>query len=358
MELTLRQGQGLLFKAIPSDGVIKVRSGHNGAPNACWPNTAVFSPKTEHYLQENSKTVWFSREANIKIRGVSWIVNSLGDPDEYPEALSALDRFANGKAPVLNHPRAICLARRDLSAQVLAEVEGLEVPECLRIIPEKIEDFQTAFQNSNLTYPVLVRPAKSQSGQGLLRLESDEDWQKLEGTNWFRVPHFITQFVDTRLASGEYMKARVVFVGGVSFVRHVKASGNWKIHNEDGYAIEGFQSREALLIKALVEHEGFRAICKALPLATGLDYFGLDIGIDLKQGRFVLFEANPSMSIFFPDAPELSPSRLKRKQSLEQPIETALLALLQRPGHWGRFLPETLRKPENTFDHLYTKGFV
>lgn len=351
MEFKLENGRGLYFRAIPVDGAVGISVGENGVPQPLWPKVLSLPGEASGFLRDKTSTWWFSRQFPIRVSNVPWVINGLGDPDSYPDALATLDHFAHGKIPILNHPRAICMTRRDLIAQPLSEVAGLNVPKCCRVMPEEFGDFEKAFLADDFVYPVFVQPVRAGVGQDILRIDSAEDWQNIRLTAWYKVPHFMTQGVDPARMSGKNLQVRVCFVGGVSFIRKIRTSAYGEGGNGQGDASSLPPAQVAQLVKELIANEAFKAICEALPPAVGLDLFAVDIDFDLGNDRFVLAECSAGLEIFDGDQAD-GAGDLDR--ALKAPIATAVKALLQRPGHWGRFLPETLKASERSFTALYT----
>jgi glutathione synthase/RimK-type ligase-like ATP-grasp enzyme len=260
-------------------------------------------------------------------------LNLLTDPDDYRHALIWQDEAIAPEIPILNHPRAVAQARRDLSARRLAEVPGLVVPNCVRFRGDSLAAFEQAFSDHGFHYPVLVRPCSTQGGVGQLRVDSTSDWQAALNSRWFGLPHFMVQYEDSQTAEGLYFKARVVCVGEQVFVRHVKASSRWQIHNRALGRVG--DDRELEIVDKLEASAIFRELCAAVASRTRLDLCGMDLGVDPARNRYVLFECNPSMSIFFPPRPDQTSAQAERRARLQEPIERALNVLIRDPATWA-----------------------
>ena len=217
----------------------------------------------------------------------------------------------------------------------LQGIEGLTVPRTVRFRATSRAAFERCFAENAFRYPVLVRPGANQTGRGQLLIEGPQDWDAAVNTEWFGQPHFMTEFFDFATAEGLYLKARVVFVANRFFVRHVKAGKGWKVHNRTPDSITGFRDRELELIRSLNEHAAFRRACAAIPARTGLDFCGMDVGIDPERNRFVMFECNAAMSVFFSSDDDVDADRQVRRGLLEMPVANAFEQQLRQPEAWA-----------------------
>jgi hypothetical protein len=125
----------------------------------------------------------------------------------------------------------------------------------------------------------------------------------------------------------------VVFVGAQAFVRHVKASSVWQVHNRASGRLA--DDRELETVEALEASASFRALCADVAARTRLDLCGMDVGVDPARDRFVLFECNPAMSVFFATRPGHTRAQIERRARLQAPAELALDRLLRDPSGWA-----------------------
>ena len=297
-----------------------------------FPNRIDFPAMSKSWLERHAPKLWCPPEGPGRKRRFAWALNLLADPDDYRHALIWQDEAIAPHIPIFNHPRAIAQSRRDLSAQRLAGVPGLVVPLCVRFRGDSLGAFEQAFSDHGFRYPVVVRPCSTQGGRGQLRVDSARDWDSALSSRWFGLPHFMVQYEDCQTAEGSYLKARVVFVGGQIFVRHVKASRNWQIHNHASGRLA--DDREMEIVEKLEASQIFRALCAEVASRTRLDLCGMDLGVDPARDRYVLFECNPAMSVFFPTRPDQTPAQAERRARLQRPIEQALDALIRDPKGW------------------------
>ena len=241
--------------------------------------------------------MWFpvKKGAHIKLPQQTWLVNFCADADEYAKAMEFLRHIAKMTgAPVFNHPDGILNSRRDKVSEVLQGVPGLVAPKCIRFSPKLPEDFQQAFDENQMVYPVLVRPTASQSGTHLVKIDGPDDWVKVHTIPWGGATIHMTQFVDFANDAGEYIKLRAVCAGDQVFIRHTLISDDWLVHAMD--RTEAIVDREFEMHQRLRENPVFIKLVKDAKTKIGLDYFGLDLGWR-SDDEFVLFEANAAMSI-------------------------------------------------------------
>lgn len=334
-------GRGLLFDALPDAGKVRVTIDAAGRPRYLWPNRIILPDATLERLRRTGTSFFFPPPKPAPVNGLSWIVNFCADADEYRSGLLGLDAAFGSALPIFNHPRAVALTRRDLSAGLLSGIDGLIVPRCHRFIADESDSFQRAFADSGFRYPVLVRPATSQTGKDLFRIDSAFDWPAVYRSHWFARPHFLTEFHDTATPEG-FLKLRAGWFGGVMRVHSIKQSGNWRInHNTGETAPDAFAAREAALHDRLIAEGRLEAVMQEIGARSGMDAIGVDLGL-LPDGRFVLFEANAAMTLVLPMAYYATDIARDRLRRLHQPFQLALEASVDaflagaRPGVPGR----------------------
>lgn len=331
----LSGAKGAAFVALPDTGEVEVTLDDTGQPVPMVTNQLILPHGFRSEFQTLTDRHWFEVLSKGPRPPLPWIINMLADADEYHAALVWLDATYGATVPIFNHPRAVARSRRDISARILADVPGLITPRCARFIGDSPAAFERTFADNGFAYPVLVRPCRSQTGRGLVRVEGPGDWVLAVESPDFGLAHYMTQFVDFGTADGVWLKARVVFVGGRVFVRHIKAAAGWLVHNHSQGRLGGFDDEELRLAAALNDNAAFCAACAEVARRTGLDFCGMDVGIDVDRGRFVLFECNAAMSVFFVDRPNRTPAQLARQALFVTPAADALTALIKTPAAWA-----------------------
>ncbi len=290
----VKKGKGILFEAVPDNGQIGVSVGENGSPQLAWPNRVVLPDGVLTKLKKDTAPFLYPPPKPIEYQGASWIVNLCADADEYRNALIGLDDAFGDKLPIFNHPRAVAMTRRDLSTKLLEGIPNLIVPKCVRFKADASNSFQKTFEAEGFKYPVLIRPATSQTGRDLVRIDTPFDWTKVYETQWFGKYHYMTQFVEYADSCGFYKKIRIAFVGGKIFFRSFSSGKDWLIKGFEKDASEGDAQKSLdgfLNTDISILRLGGR-IRSLIPL----DFFGADIGLS-ESGDFILFEVNPAMTI-------------------------------------------------------------
>ncbi len=222
------------------------------------------------------------------------IVNVICDPDSSSKALNkAVQVVEAGKGvPVINHPLKIFNTSRDKIYQLLKDVEGLIVPKVWKFSPKKLKDIYDFVKEKGIKFPFLFRPAGSHTGQGLVKIDTEEQISELERFAFDGSQYYIIEYHDFKSEDGLYRKYRVYFVDKTPYPRHLIISKNWNIHGQN---IKELMHQEKYKNEEIQFFNSFN-IEKYKPLKNilqkiDLEYFAVDFGID-KNGKIVIFEVN------------------------------------------------------------------
>lgn len=319
---------GILFRAVPDTGKVDARLSAGGGLEIGFPNCFIPTPRIEKLLQETTDTLWYSHGAAPQPRtdARSFVVNFCADHDEYRGAMEMLAGLARSRGlPVFNAPEAVLNSRRDRVSELAQGIAGLTAPRCVRFRAAAPEDFARVFAAEGFDFPVLVRPARSQTGHHLVKIDGPDDWQKIHAIPWGGADLYMTQFVDFRSAEGGYVKIRAVIAGDRMVIRHTLFADDWAIHAMD--RTPEIVDREFELHKALYANETFTDVVSELRRRVGLDFFGIDMGM-IDPGHFVLFEANAAMSIL--STQHMPTHRRPEYMRILKSIEEGLLVGLRR----------------------------
>jgi len=300
MVIQLSPGQGIMFRAVPEDCLATIKIGPDGQPYYFWSNALALPVSTQVELAQRGVNFFYPSPPSIDIRGPNWVVNLCNEPDQSRTAMIALDRAFGEIIPIFNHPKAIQMSRRDISAKNLADIPNLYVPKTIRFEPKNPSSFEQAFVEYGFKYPVLVRPEGSQQGNGLVRINNPDDWIEVLHSAWRGRPHYMTQFVDFSDENGIFKKIRIAVVGNRAFLRAYGVSENWQIgHPQASGALGTLEERCKRLGEQHDLFPGWTAaqdVARAIADRVKLDFFGIDLGV-IDKSTFVLFEANAAMSI-------------------------------------------------------------
>ncbi len=252
----------------------------------------------------NTRIEWFIEYAtpDTELPAHDIVFNAVGDPDvEEPLFVPSCDFIETSAKPWLNHPAHVSRTRRDRLPGLLQDIADIEVPPVRRV--KSLVAALGALGDPGMTFPLLLRPAASHGGEGLLRIEDPIGLHAIgerSSDAWYLSP-----FRNYRSADGYFRKYRMIFVDREPYPYHLALSSHWLVH----YATAEMLSDPAKCGEerrflddpesALGEH-GMAAI-RAIGQRLDLDYAGVDFTI-LADGRVLVFEANATMLVH-PEAP-------------------------------------------------------
>ena len=285
----------------------------------------------EHLLPEASFTrIWWfighGRTAAAALPAYDVVFNAIGDPDMSGQADAAVSAFLRHcTKPVLNDPARVRLTRRDLLPDALADIDGLATPRIVRLAPgATATDATREAANAGIELPVLLRPAGSHGGVGVLRVE---DWATVSmptGPAWY-----LSHFHDCFSPDGFTRKYRGIFVDRVFYPYHLAISPNWLAHYYTAdMDAHGWKLAEELRFltdpEASLGAGGYAALQEA-GRRLDLDYCGIDFTL-LQDGQILVFEANPTMLVH----PEKPDGALAFKNTAVSRIITAVREMIGR----------------------------
>ena len=266
--------------------------------------------------QSNTQSTWFleytTAETAASLPPYDIVLNSVGDPDlDGPTFGAACEFLRSCPAPALNHPARVSLTRRDRLPALLAPITGVDIPPVLRVGGSE------PLSRPDFSFPLLVRPAASHGGDGLLRIDALDQLQAVDwdsSTAWY-----VSPFRDYRSADGYWRKYRVIYVDGEPYPYHLAISPDWLVHyvTADMLSDPAKCREESQFLEqpeAVLGKTGMRAI-REIGRRLGLDYAGIDFTL-LPDGRVLVFEANATMLVH----PETDP-----KLAYKNPFVTRIL---------------------------------
>jgi hypothetical protein len=264
------------------------------------------------------------------------VLNLVTDPDQHPKTLDAVEKMLRGyPGRVVNRPDAVLRSTRDLVAKRLDGITGLRVPQVARLLNPRPGAASKAAERAGMRYPLIVRLAGTHTG----RIVGVVDHPRaLDEACAGRGEFILIEFVDFRSGDGLYRKHRLWSFGGTTIFRHLVIGDDWNVHVKDRTRF--MVDRPELIdeeLRLLARTEGdfpesVHGVFAAVRQRLGLDYFGMDFGIDA-TGGMVLFEANATMN-FLPLDPH---PRFAYLGKLRQPAQDAVLAMLF-PDSVGRVI--------------------
>ena len=239
-------------------------------------------------------------DAELLKQDVQVVVNLISDADQADGLLPLAAEFAGrfGK-PVVNDPGRIQRTTRDSVAVLLQGIPGCRVAKVFR--QKAGAELAAATLQAELpsSSTLLVRPAGTHGG---------DDFEKIEGADALAAlleqgadgDRYFIEYVDYRSADGYFRKYRFIFVDGQILPYHLAIADDWKVHHDStdmaDYAWMQQEEEAFLGDPGSVFNPGHYQMLREIQQRIGLDYFGIDCGLD-RSGDLVVFEVNASMLV-------------------------------------------------------------
>jgi tetratricopeptide (TPR) repeat protein len=227
------------------------------------------------------------------------VVNLISDADQAQSELPVAAQLVTWlRKPVINDPDRVRRTTRDEVANWLSDIAGCRLPRILRVEADNNAAATVLEAERQFSFPLLARPAGTHGG---------DDFEKIENAaalaEYLRPrqgDHYLIEYVDYASRDGHFRKYRFVFVGEKILPYHLAIGSDWKLHHDstDMDQHVWMQQEEAAFLAnpgALFNTSHYatlNAICERI----GLDYFGIDCGLD-RAGNLVVFEVNASMLV-------------------------------------------------------------
>jgi hypothetical protein len=260
------------------------------------------------------------------------VFNAIGDTDSCQtdlEAAQPLLQRATG--PVINPPAAVLATGRMANAERLRALPNVVTPRIALLPRETLAGAGAveALARQGLGFPLLLRRPGFHTGKHFVRVDDPGALiaavASMPGQELMAI-----EYLNAYGNDGCARKYRAMMIDGQLYPLHLAISQNWKVHYFTA-AMAGHpahQAEEAAFLKDMPRVLGEHAMTAlhAIQMALGLDFGGVDFGIDA-AGRVLLFEANPTMLINPPDA---DAQWDYRRASAEQALSAARRMLFMR----------------------------
>ena len=228
------------------------------------------------------------------------VFNMICNADDGKDVLvHALDLVERLGCPTVNHPRLIMDTDRETIARRLADIPYCIIPKTIRVAGSILTNIASSKEFAGFHLPLLVRVAGTHGGDNFGKFDGWDDIVDFVCENP-RAIYYVIEYINYQSEDGFFRKYRIIFVDGEIFPYHLAIHDDWKVHhfrtdmanhawmrNEE----ERFLDDMGSVFDATLQ-EALRAMAKA----TGLDYGGIDCGID-RNGQIVVFEANASVLV-------------------------------------------------------------
>jgi tetratricopeptide (TPR) repeat protein len=231
---------------------------------------------------------------------VQVVLNLISDADQAEGMLPQAARLAKkfGK-PIVNDPDKIRHTTRDAVADLLPGIAGCLIPRIVRL--DAGADISEAALESLLpfAFPLLARPAGTHGGDDFEKVGDLAGLARFLGQNP-QSAHYVIEYIDYASRDGHFRKYRFIFVGGKILPYHLAIGNDWKVHHvtTDMANQPWMQQEEAIFLDnptAVFSPANYAAL-REIRNRIGLDYFGIDCGLD-GRGNLVVFEVNASMLV-------------------------------------------------------------
>jgi tetratricopeptide (TPR) repeat protein len=231
---------------------------------------------------------------------VQVVVNLVSDADQGAAVLPLVaDLVGQLGKPTVNCPFKVQRTTRDAVADLLDGIPACRVPKVLRHKSGdalSIAALQAGFPGSSI---MLARPVGTHGGDDF---EMFEDAAMLPAFLAQRpdTDHYLIEYIDYRSADGYFRKYRFIFVDGQILPYHLAIGSHWKLHHDStDMASQPWTQQEELAFltdpATVFDARHYQAL-RVIRERTGLDYFGIDCGLD-RSGDLVVFEVNASMLV-------------------------------------------------------------
>ena len=262
---------------------------------------------TEYLFQDaffdtDTLSLFAERDYDVATLGqnIQLVVNLVSDADQtealLPLAADLVDRF---RLPVVNHPRKVQQTTRDAIAVLLQGIPGCRVPQALRLKAGADRAVGSLKAMLPFSSTCLARPVGTHGGDDF---EKVDDLAALSAflSRQADHDHYLIEYIDYISADGHFRKYRFIFVGDQILPYHLCIGRDWKLHhiNTDMANQPWMQQEEAAFLDdcAAVFGPAQMQALHAIRERVGLDYFGIDCGLDA-SGQVVVFEVNASMLV-------------------------------------------------------------
>lgn len=229
------------------------------------------------------------------------VLTGIAESDANAELLRTAQQIVDAlRLPVINAPERVLGTSRTRVWEALHDLPGVVVPRTVRIGRGAL-----AAGACPSDFPIVVRPVGSHAGHGLERVADDRGLQEYVASSP-AAEFFVMPFVDFSLADGYFRKYRIIVVDGVPYAYHLAISDRWMIHYYNALMREhAWMRQEEERFLTYFEEVFDPKLQQALRDIAGtlqLEYFGIDCSID-RNGRLILFEADPAMIVHAGDDP-------------------------------------------------------
>ena len=185
---------GVALRCLPDRGVVRAEMGADGMPKLRIPGQMEVAGLTDPTLARAFSELWHAPGKPVALPArVDAVANLVTSVEDCARTLCDLDESLPERLPVMNHPRAVALTRRDMVEAVFSPIPGLAVPRTRRLIADAPGAFQRAFAAGGFRFPVRVDPVWDDGDNSSHLIAHPGDWEKLFARPWGRRPFIMVQ---------------------------------------------------------------------------------------------------------------------------------------------------------------------
>ncbi|MEM7443930.1 MAG: hypothetical protein AAF414_11435 [Pseudomonadota bacterium] len=248
-----------------------------------------------------------------------------------PEIVRRYDHMVSELGAVaLNHPSSHLEMSREANYQRWADAPEFIFPRTRVFDAGGDTDTIVSEIEADFVYPVILRPATTQVGGGMVLLNSpDELAQHLETTRIRQNSFYVIQYYETNSEGGYYRKYRSAVIDGTLIPFRLDTRPHWMVHRQKN-APDYVVPKEAI-DEEVAMHQDFRSTLPDATLAAldriareaPLDIFGIDFGHTV-NGRMIVYEANAMMNLipyrFARTQPHFTPMAERIQTAIEDAV--------------------------------------
>ena len=239
-------------------------------------------------------------DAGLLRRGGQILFNLISDADQAGDLLALAAGLVDDiDLPVINHPRKVLETARDIVAARLQSIEGCRAARTVRYAASADTWREAPQAPIDMPFPLLARPAGTHGGDAFEKI-----YDRVALSAFIerhpRADRYLIEYIDYASPDGYFRKYRFIFVDNKILPYHLAIGENWKVHHATtdmtNQAWMRDEERAFLEEPRTVFNARQYDVLGAIQKTVGLDYFGIDCGLD-QAGNVVVFEVNASMLV-------------------------------------------------------------
>jgi tetratricopeptide (TPR) repeat protein len=255
------------------------------------------SPYERNILPLFSDTTY---DVELLKRSGQVVVNAVSEADQSQSVLPLVAGLIDQlDMPVINHPAKIQKTTRESIARLLRDMPHCRCGRVVRLAAGEETTEEALRARIPFSMPFLARPAGTHGGEKFEKIGSLAALREFILLNP-GVDHYLIEYIDYQSSDSHFRKYRFIFVNDRIMPYHLAISSHWKVHHNttDMADHPWMQDEEKAFLEnpSVVFSSRHYETLRAIRQAVGLEYFGIDCGLD-QAGNLVVFEVNASMMV-------------------------------------------------------------